>query len=217
MFLFESHIFKKVPFFETVFFFFLKKNHSLHHFLRKFNSLSHNFLERVQCFDYFSDKNFQFLSRIPKKKKKGSILWVKFKKRSFKSLSNFSRRFNSPSLFKQSFQFFASCSKKKRIQFFASYSKTKDSILCVVFKEKRVQFFASYSKKKGWNSLRRIWKKSWILWLILKKNQLFESWKNNSLSNFQWVILENTNSLTDTKQKFNSLSHIWRKVQFFES
>ena len=121
----------------------------------------------------------------------------------------------------------------KKIQFFASYSKKFnssshiwrkvqffDSLRRIVQRQKRVQFNSLrriQRTKKGCNSLRRIWKKSWILWLIFKKNQLFESWKNNSLSNFQWVILENTNSLTDTKQKFNSLSHIWRKVQFFES
>ena len=93
--------------------------------------------------------------------------WVRFKKR-FDSLSQvqkkkvqvfeqFSRRFNSSSHYKQSFQFFASYSKKKdsilcvifkdkgfnslrRIQ------RKKGSILCVVFKEKRVPFFASHSK-----------------------------------------------------------------------
>ena len=118
-------------------------------------------------------KNFNFWVAFKKRvrffesssKKEGSSLWAIFLEGSILLV-----------LFKQSFQFFASCSKKKRIQFFASYSKTKDSILCVVFK-KRVQLFASYSKKEL-NSLTHI-----------KTFQLFESWKNNSLINFQWVIL----------------------------
>ena len=99
----------------------------------------------------------------------------------------------------------------KRVHFFESYLKKgsnslrqtqeiKGPILCVIFK-KKVQFFGHISRKKGWflwvvvtkmfNSVSRIFKKGSILRVILKKFQFFESYK-----------------------KFNSLSHMQKKVQF---
>ena len=53
--------------------------------------------------------------------------------------------------------------KKKKVQFFESYSKKRKGSNFWVILEKEVQFFESYEKNS-------------ILWVILEKIQLFESY-----------------------------------------
>ena len=167
--------------------------------LKKKNSLS-QIEEKFQFFEsYWNTRKVELLESYCKKtstlwvilrrgsKKKSSILWVIYKE--FNSLSNFLK---------------------------------KSSILWVFFWHK-VQFYESYFlikwsnslrhlKEKGCNSL-RIWKKG-LNSLTHIKNSILWDMKKSIL----WVIFKKFDSLSHTKQKkFNSWSHIWRKVQFFES
>ena len=141
---------------------------------------------------FFSPKFSNFESHS----KKGSILWVKFKKRRFKSLSNFLEGSILRVIINKAFNSLRHI-QRKRIQFFASYSKTKDSILCVAFKEKkgsilcvtfkiRVQFCASFWRNKVISLSHG---KKWVqlFWVNLKKSlrhiekiQFFESCKKSS-------------------------------------
>ena len=143
-------------------------------------------VEFFEPFFFFKKKNA--LSRIFGKK--GSILWVKFKKSGFNSLSNV----------------------EKKGSISMSFVEEKDSILWVMLK-RRVQFFEIFLKKnvnhvqKGFNYLTHFPKVNSIS-QIKNRVQLFKSyWKFLIL----WVILKKF-----YWKMFNSSSHILKRVQFFE-
>ena len=164
---------------------------------------------------FFSPKFSNFESHS----KKGSILWVKFKKRRFKSLSNFlegsilrviiNKAFNSLRHIQRKWiQFSASHSKKKGFNSLRRIQRKKGSILCVTFKI-RVQFCASFWRNKVISLSHG---KKWVqlFWVNLKKslrhiekNQFFESCKK----------------IAHMKERFNSLRHFEKNkgFQFFES
>ena len=145
--------------------------------------------------------------------KKDSILWVKFKKRRFKSLSNFSRRFNiknkSSTLIEKRFI--------KEAQLNESF--TKSSILWVIVEK----------KQKGFNSLSHFSRQdqsfTWVKNFVKKKPlghvqkngfNFYEScWKKGSIS---MSHVEKSVQFCElySKKEFNSENEI-QKNQFLES
>ena len=149
---------------------------------------------------YSTKSEFDSLSHS--QKKRGSILWIILNKKVqfFESYSfwkkgqffeSYSEKvFNSLTHIKKKThtQFFESYWRKKKIQFFESYSKKKFNSLSHTQKE--VQFFESYSIKK----VQVKFKKSSTLWVMKKHN-----------------------SLSQTEEEFNSLSHIGKPERFNSS
>ena len=201
--IFESHSIKWVRFIES---YSKKKVRFFWVILRKrFNSLNHTQKE-VQFFRVMFRKS-SILCVIFKKivqffasysKKKGSILWVVFKKSSTLWVIQRVQHF----VFLTFFQKHSLSQIQKKVQFFESYSKKKGQpIESNQKKHRHTQFFESnWRKKRGsilWVILEH--KKSWTLGVIL--------WKDfNSLSHIEKRF----------KKKLNSMSHLQR-VQFCES
>ena len=178
---------------------------------------------------------------------KSSILWVKFIKWRFTSLSHTQEGSILSSHIGKGFNSLRHIFFKKKFKFLTSHSKKKGSILCVIFKEKRVQFSASFLKKvqfcetckkqrknqfSEWYSR----KKGPILSVLFKKNSILGVTMNKikSLSQIEKgsilsVKLKKAGPilpvmwktiltvLTIFQPKFQFLSHIQKKVRFFES
>ena len=194
---FESY--KKVQFIETcskkrVQFFESYQKKEVQFFDSKNVSILWVFLKKeVQIFEsYWENKGsiiwviFNSLSHIEKKKIKP---WVKLKKAHFLE-SHFSKKKNSilGVTFKKGFNSLSHIGKKK-VQFFESYWENKGSIIWVIF-----------------NSLSHIEKKI-NPWVKLKKVHFLES---HFFFSKKKLFLESR-----SKKKFNSLSHIQKRVQFF--
>ena len=160
-------------------------------------------LKKVQIFEKKLWKN-QFLESFCEE---GSILWIMF----FFFLKK-KKRFNSLSHIQKSFRFFESYQKK--------------SNLWVIFCQKKIHFFESLEEKSSilWVML----KKCAILWVVFKKvfgslshirkNQTFGSYLLNK-SSLLWVSWGKKSSLlwVNWRKRFNSLSYVAKRVQFFES
>ena len=192
---FESH--RRMQLFDP--FFFKKFNSWIHIFQkRSIYSLSQTFWKRSHFLWPMLKRRVQFLRLLFLK---GSIVWILLW-RGFNSLSQIfdntvqffesylAQGFNSLSHVEERVQFFESHSTS--VQFFEPYSK-KCSILWVVFKS--VRFCESYQKKSSILWVIFFWKKS-FLWVIWRKRLIL------------WVIW---------RKRFNSLSHLEKEVQFFES
>ena len=149
-------------------------------------------------------------------KKKSSILWLIFSKRVqfFESHSILRVNFF---LTKRANLWVRFLQKKKSVQFFESYFLQKGSILGVKL-------------RKGFNSLRHIWKKKFSAGVLFakrvqksnlkKKVQVFESClkKSNYLSHNEkkssilWILIAVSKvPFLRQKKRFNSMSHVEKK------
>ena len=150
----------------------------------------------VQFCESCQKKGFNSVSHV---KKKGSILWVIFKKNQF--LESFLLFF----LFKTFFESFFFFLKKKRFN-------------SVSHNFWKVQNSFNHIEKK-FNSVGHIQEKGSIHWDLLKKKvQFFESsWKRKETILYFRIKRSSTLWVFSFDTRFNSLSHSSRKVQFFES
>ena len=201
----------------------------------KFNFFDSCWKEGFNFYDSCWKEGFNSVSQI--KKKKGSVLWVMLKRgsilwvmineefNSLSFLSVFVRKCSILWVIKKTIQCFESYQRKKRRSILGVIVEKKGSILRVV--EEKI--FASNSKKKG-STLWVAFKKNSILCVVLKKrfNSVRHIVKQGSIF---WVILKREGSShrvmfskkvqffdSNSKERFNSLSHIPKKrVQFYES
>ena len=201
----ESCIYKEDFDFFSLFFFYTRFNSSNHISEKRFNSVS--YIKIVQFFESYLEKRLNSSQNL--EEKKAQFLTANQKKR-FNSLRHTKKGFNS---LRHNFW------KKKKLSSLRVIKKKKSPILWIKFQKHKFQVFASGT----------------ILWVIWKINSLrnfsqkkiFKSFENmnhmqkkmfNSLSRIEkkegsilwlWVVY--------IWQRFNSLNHIQKEVQFFES
>ena len=158
--------------------------------------------------------------------KEGSILWVMFTKVQIRIF--FSKK--NMSCFKRSWTIFESICWKKGISLWfklkkfhlPSHKKVFNSWSQKIFK--KVQFFESFFLERSplflwrkFNSLSQIFENPvQSFWVKFNQRAQFFAlcWKKGSIL---WVTLKSSTLWVTLKWRFNSLSHVKKKVQFFES